>query len=194
MSNEVLPLSNAQISLTLDPAPAFLPALSTPVEVLKATATRIGLQVYTEDSQFGLLKTSLALAGETFVIDVDLELDAVSGNEEDDEMDQEAHNEGEGRFRLAKLTVNHVHGQATGRSSWVEKVLRQRIEAYLEAWNEILGAASSNNVYNVQARMVELEHELSDLLAMDKADPTVDWFEDLEKISVEVEKMISGDG
>jgi hypothetical protein len=49
----------------------------------------LGIETYLEDSQFGLLKTSLAIAGKRFVVDVDVEMDGDAGDEgEGDDIDE----------------------------------------------------------------------------------------------------------
>ncbi|WRT68530.1 uncharacterized protein IL334_005507 [Kwoniella shivajii] len=64
--------------------PSSLLSLS-PSALLQELSLSLGLQCFSEDSQFGLLKSSLAIAGTRFVVDVDLEVDTLQG-EDDDEM------------------------------------------------------------------------------------------------------------
>lgn len=118
------------------PKPAYT-SLS-PIELLTELANKLDIETYLEDSQFGLLKTSLALAGKRFVVDVDVEVDSPGpevGGEDEDEGEvggvggggglvshgddgaaaaargaggDQLDGDGRGRVRLSKLTANHV--------------------------------------------------------------------------------------
>ncbi|WOO77250.1 uncharacterized protein LOC62_01G000843 [Vanrija pseudolonga] len=80
----LLPLGSTLSSLPPAPRPLAAIAPLPPAELLSALGKRLGLQVFAEDSQFGLLKTSLTLAGERFVVDIDLEADAGDDMDEDE--------------------------------------------------------------------------------------------------------------
>lgn len=74
------------LGTTLASLPPCAPTLDAvvplpPSELLPALGKRLGLQVFVEDSQFGLLRKSLTLAGSRFVVDVDLEMDAAEGDQ-----------------------------------------------------------------------------------------------------------------
>lgn len=174
-------------------------------------AETIGIQAYLEESQFGLLKTSLTLAGTCFVVDLDLETDAVAGNEEDDEMDVDSRDprdtrseragerEGKGRVRLSKISANHVRGDVTGKSEWVAKVIKDKTEAYLDIWN--VGAKGWEGMVELEEKVRGLESELRDLkeldLIMERAgveDTTgVDWFMELEDIARKLDGLFTSE-
>ncbi|WVQ95070.1 hypothetical protein IAU59_002162 [Kwoniella sp. CBS 9459] len=130
-----------------------------PITLLQNLSTSLGLQAFIEDSQFGLLKSSLAIAGNRVVVDVDLETDTPMGGEDED-MDEdtragspstplpsavpfsnananarEAEKE-RGKVRLSKLVANHVTASGgTGKSEAITRLLRRQIELYLKLWN-----------------------------------------------------------
>ncbi|CAD6588535.1 MAG: hypothetical protein TREMPRED_005075 [Tremellales sp. Tagirdzhanova-0007] len=136
--------------------------LLTPVELLTTLARALSIQTYLEDSQFGLLKTSLTLAGNRFVVDVDLETDAAGNDDDDDYIDIEKRMEGRGRLRLSKLTANHVGpGGSTGKSESIAAVLRERFEAFLDSWNE------GEKGRRLEKLIRDLEDELQDLKVLD---------------------------
>lgn len=58
------------------------------MELLTAISERLGIETYLEESQFGLLKTTLAIAGKRFVLDVEIEADSTTSGDGDDQ-DQE---------------------------------------------------------------------------------------------------------
>jgi hypothetical protein len=164
-----------------------------PIELLKSLSTAIGIQFYLEESQFGLLKTSLTLAGACFVVDLDLETDAVSGNEEDDEMDGDTRSEaagqqereGKGKLRLSKISSSHVRGEVTAKSEWIAKVIKAVVEEYLHAWNE--GVKGWEGQVELEKRVRRLEAELRTLKELDEVAETsgtrgVDWFEELDVV------------
>lgn len=165
-----------------------------PSDLLSALGKRLGLQVFAEDSQFGLLRTSLTLAGSRFVVDVDLEADA--GDDADDATEPptaaatpvapngqaaaqaaalsslgvgltaaKALNE-RGKVRLAKLTANHVTpaGEA-GKSDWVGRVLRSALETHLEVWNR---ASNAERSVQLERSSRALETVLAELKALDE--------------------------
>jgi len=192
---------------SLVPSSSVFPSrlsLLTPVELLKSLSETIGIQAYLEESQFGLLKTSLTLAGTCFVVDLDLETDAVAGNEEDDEMEVDSRDprdarseglperEGKGRVRLSKISSNHVRGDVTGKSDWVARVIKEKMESYLELWNE--SKRGWSGMVELEKRVQGLERELRDLKELDVimeqagVDDTtgVDWFMELEQISTKL--------
>lgn len=162
--------------------------LLSPIELLTALAQSLAIQTYLEDSQFGLLKTSLALAGNRFVVDVDVETDAIGNEDDEEDVDVEKRMEGRGRVRLSKLTANHVGPTGgTGKSDWVATALRSRLEGYIEAWNE--GDRGRRSEGLIRA----LEGELRDLKGMDDLvvelgeGQVPDYFADLEEVARRVE-------
>lgn len=128
-------------------------------------------------------------------MDLDLETDAVAGNEEDDEMDVDARSEitgqereGKGKVRLSKITANHVKGEATGKSDWIARVLRDRVERYLAVWNE--KEKSWKGQMQVEDVIKGLEEQLRDLKELDdiaaaseKSEDQVDWFAEVEEVA-----------
>jgi hypothetical protein len=111
-----------------------------------ALAKARGIQEYQEDSQFGLLKVTLTLAGNCFVVDIDLETDAAA---DEDEVGSSAPTPalaisggngatepGSDSVRLSKIAVNYVtHGGGMEASEYVAGVLRSAVDAYLAVWN-----------------------------------------------------------
>ena len=138
-----------------------------PLELLRHLASKLSIQAYIEDSQFGLLKQSLALAGKSFVIDIDLETDPV-----------EDESPGLSGVRLSKLTANHVNGDATGKSEWIARVLKDKIGAYLEAWN---------TKGEVTETIASLESEFVDLKELDGL-TGANWFLELETVASEASR------
>ncbi|ORY35750.1 hypothetical protein BCR39DRAFT_511919 [Naematelia encephala] len=203
--SSLLPLSTSLASLTTPTStsssstittPPLIPSvriLLSPVNLLTTLAKSQGIETYLEDSQFGLLKTSLAIAGNRFVVDVDLETDASEGREDDEEGDDEdpktggATNgvEGRGKLRLSRLSANHVNKDGgTGKSTWVEEVLRDRLEKYLARWNS---EASKGRERQLEAMVVQLEREFTELkeldrLAEEQEGQGKEWFKDLEEL------------
>ena len=127
---------------------------------------------------------------------MDLETDAVAGNDEDDEMDVDSaivaegtgvEREGKGKVRLSKITANHVRGEATGKSDWIARVLREKLEVYLGVWNEG-GERDWDGQLRLEKAIRRVEKELRDLKELDQAaeragkDNGADWFTDLENL------------
>ena len=214
----LLPTATSLASLI--PSSTMFPtrlSLLSPVDLLKFLSETIGIQAYLEESQFGLLKTSLTLAGTCFVVDLDLETDAVAGNEEDDEMDVDSRDprdtrsevaverEGKGRVRLSKISSNHVRGDVTGKSDWVAKVIKEKMESYLEAWNADAGLGGGaglrgwEEMTELEERVRGLETELRDLKELDLIMERegvdqlggVDWFLELEDIGRKLEELFA---
>lgn len=196
--------------------------------MLRTLAAQVDIQIYLEDSQFGLLKTSLALAGVCFVVDVDLEVDAVDGEDEDgegnnvesaaeqgqiglEEINQstainpgkelrpgQEDREGKGRYRLSKITVNHVQGDVTGKSEWIAKVLRGKLEVYLGIWNQLVAMPEDERPWDAQVEMElairALGQELGDLKALDRlaealgSGQEADLFTNVDKIGPKIEE------
>jgi hypothetical protein len=160
-----------------------------------ALANAMGIQTYQEDSQFGLLKTSLAIAGSKFVLDVDLETDAAAGEEDDEvSMDQEASSTGgvadgtsRGKVRLSKLGVNHVSlSGATGRSEWIEEILKGRFLEYLRIWNESTGRGRS---YQLQISIDGVTQALEELSDLDGLATSWDGFAELEVVIKKIHEL-----
>ena len=181
-----------------------------PVQLLTGLAKHLGIQTFMEDSQFGLLKTSLALAGQRFVVDVDLETDPSPGEEQEDEDEPmtavraatplqtpgTAQLEGRGKVRLSKLNASYVAGSgSTVRSDWIARVLREHLEAYLELWNtKVVGPlAEGDRARGLEGLRKRLETELSRLVELDDLmgegtiDSPLDYFADLEIIASQVQ-------
>ena len=55
-----------------------------PIQLFQTLASNTGIQSYLEDSQFGLLMSTLTLAGAKFVVDIDLEMDGSDDPDDDD--------------------------------------------------------------------------------------------------------------
>lgn len=184
-----------------------------PAELLSALGKRLGLQVFAEDSQFGLLRTSLTLAGSRFVVDVDLETDAPEGDHTEPPTAEGTPagsaalgmsltplnlasattpvakapipSEERGKIRLAKLTASHVTpaGEA-GKSDWIARVLRALVEEHLACWNT-RGSMGKEASYRACAA---LESALGELKALDElaeaaSSNDADLFLDLETLA-----------
>ncbi|WWC90492.1 uncharacterized protein L201_005428 [Kwoniella dendrophila CBS 6074] len=192
--------------------------LLTPVKLLENISQELGLQCFIEDSQFGLLKSSLAIAGKNFVIDVDLEIDTLlegEGEGEDDvDMNHNNHiipNQGSnsssfniidentrGKTKLTKITINHVKSNGeTAKSIYIENVLKQLIESYLDIYNDNVN--NQDKIWEKQKRLDQLILGLGELKVLDdystsnSGDSTVhtkDGFEEIELLSKELEKLL----
>lgn len=189
-----------------------------PVELLQRLAARLDIQTYLEDSPFGLLKTSLTLAGNCFVVDVDIETDPVLGaNGEvdggeaeaeaaDDDMQppstaaaatiDKARTEGRGRVRASKLTATHVTAEGgTGKSDYLAAALLRGVEAYLAVWNESVPAEGKIAAEWARAKRLEkeirrLDAMLAEIKGLD-ADPGA--FVELEAVDKEVDGWFKGE-
>ncbi|RXK42445.1 hypothetical protein M231_00435 [Tremella mesenterica] len=190
-----------------------------PIRLLTSLAERLGIQGYIEESQFGLLKTSLALAGERFVVDVDLETDPSPGDDNADNDDEEElltaviegeKLEGRGRVRLSKLNATYVaRGGDTIKSDWIAQVLKERMIRYLDQWN--VPAPSILQEGERERKLEELkkgmEEALGELKALDDAEPgnkegtegslekghpAMDYFPELEVIAKQVSQWVKG--
>jgi hypothetical protein len=172
--------------------------------------------VFAEDSQFGLLRTSLTLAGSRFVVDVDLEMDAVEGDQTEPPTAagtpagstafgmsmtpltqafaatptpaKVPPAEERGEVRLAKLTASHVTpaGEA-GKSDWIEKVMRALLEEHLACYN----ALDTRGKEASYAACAALESALAELKALDELAEAAkgndaDLFLDLETLATGV--------
>ncbi|KAL1413354.1 hypothetical protein Q8F55_001113 [Vanrija albida] len=209
----LLPLGSTLLSLPPAMRPLAALAPLPPADLLPALGRRLGLQVFAEDSQFGLLKTSLTLAGERFVVDIDLEADA--GEDEDEggtEPPSAAATPGlgqglamtaveatpapsappppseRGKVRLAKLSANHVTPSgADGKSEHVARVLRAALDAHLTAWNAHEGQALEGACAALEGALAELK-ALDDLAAAGDA-TSPDLFADLEALAAGVARL-----
>jgi hypothetical protein len=152
-----------------------------PIQLLEAIAQRLGIETYLEESQFGLLKTTLAIAGKRFVLDVDLEVDS-AGVEEDEAVNTDPRR---GKVRLAKLLVNHVTKDGgTASSDYIASFLKELLEEYLEYWN---GERDQEEGERVIKR---LWNELGDLAGLDSmAESGRDWFAELERMAARVKGL-----
>ncbi|GMK57565.1 hypothetical protein CspeluHIS016_0403990 [Cutaneotrichosporon spelunceum] len=184
-----------------------------PAQLLSVLGERLGLQVFSEDSQFGLLRTSLTLAGSRFVVDVDLEMDAAEGDQTEPPTAvgtpaggntfgmslmqtfpttptpaKVPPAEERGKVRLAKLTASHVTpaGDA-GKSDWVAQALRTVLEEHLACYNS-QGVRSKEVCY---AACEAVEMALAELKALDELAEAAkgndaDLFQDLETLAAGV--------
>jgi hypothetical protein len=191
--NALLPLETSLLTCsssapTLTPLPSLMVNL-TPVELLQALAKELDIQTYLEDSQFGLLKTTLTLAGNCFVIDVDLETDPSPGEDADVDVEAEAEAEADGadgaasmseagraegdargKVRLSKLGVNHVTpGGGTGKSEHIAKVLKGGMVAYVEEWNKrVDGSDAGLRAERLEERIGRVKAMLEEVKVMDE--------------------------
>lgn len=159
-----------------------------PMDLLVAISQRLGIETYLEESQFGLLKTTLAIAGKRFVLDVELEADSTALADETETPAPTPHptapaevDEARGSVRLAKLVVNHVTADGgTANSPSVGNAIRQGLEAYLISWND--SVVQDGQEEAVEAVINRLWEDMSDLAALDglKEEGGKDWFAELE--------------
>ncbi|WVN86250.1 uncharacterized protein L203_101411 [Cryptococcus depauperatus CBS 7841] len=163
----LLPTASILHSLSLplnNPNPPFPSArLSIPPHtLLQHLSVASGLQTFVEDSQFGLQQSSLAIAGERCVVDVDLGVD-LGGEEDESRMGTPMvgmtptetpfmiatplisavpptagtiHSDERAKVKLLKLVASHVTPSGgTGQSSYICAVLSDRINSYLALYN-----------------------------------------------------------
>jgi hypothetical protein len=178
-----------------------------PTSLIEALGKRLGLQVFTEDSQFGLLRMALTLAGARFVVDVDLETDAALGDKTEppsvagtpqpsaESVPLVVPLEQRGLVRLAKISANHVtpSGDA-GKAEYIASVLRVALESHLELWNASHGARTAELETSTRA----LEATLAELKTLDElaeaASATdADVFADLESLAAGVAGIADDD-
>lgn len=148
-------------------------------------AQRLGIETYLEESQFGLLKTTLAIAGKRFVLDVDLEVDSATGLEEDEAGPSVNADPRRGKVRLAKLLVNHVTKDGgTASSDSIGLAIKAVLEEYLEYWN---GERDQEEEERIIKRFWE---ELGDLAGLDAiAGSGRDWFAEIETLSARIKGL-----
>ena len=125
---------------------------------------------------------------------MDLETDAdINDDDEKDgndtDVDVEKRMEGRGRVRLSRLTANHVNPVgSTGKSDWIARGLRERLERYLEIWNE------GDQAGKLEVLIMGLERELRDLKILDDLvvllgeGDVPDYFADLEEAAKRVDR------
>jgi hypothetical protein len=213
----LLPLTEALVPQPLPPSGLLSPQVSfSPIELLQALAKELDIQTYLEDSQFGLLKTSLTLAGNRFVVDIDLETDPAAGEDADVDIDADAEgdtscatgnagvterdSDARGKVRLSKLGVNHVTSNGgTGKSEHVAAVLRAGLEGYLEEWDG--GADGEEGVRKasrLEKRVRRLRYMLEQIKVLDEVavstNEGADHFADLEEVARTIEGWIKGEG
>jgi hypothetical protein len=184
--------------------PSFSISLA-PIQLLDSISQRLGIETYLEESQFGLLKTTLAIAGKRFVLDVDLEVDSATGAEgEDDDppatgstsMAQNTATTGDtrrGRVRLTKLIVNHVtKDEATARSDSVGMALQRIIEEYVEYWNSDRQSQNQGHEKEGERLVKALWDEMSDLAGLDRMAEGSgrDLFTELEEVAGLVKGLV----
>jgi hypothetical protein len=193
-------------SLTPDSSrPPSYPISLAPIQLLESISQRLGIETYLEESQFGLLKTTLAIAGKRFVLDVDLEVDSATGAEgEDDDppatgstaMAQNTATTGDtrrGRVRLTKLIVNHVtKDEATARSDSVGMSLQRIIEEYVEYWNSDRQSQIQGHEKEGERLLKALWDEMSDLAGLDRMAEGSgrDLFTELEEVAGLVKGLV----
>ncbi|WVR09491.1 hypothetical protein IAU60_006559 [Kwoniella sp. DSM 27419] len=181
-----------------------------PIALLQELSTSLGLQAFIEDSQFGLLKSSLAIAGGRVVVDVDLEMDTLGGEEDDEDaptaiaagssaslpasINATGGSAERGKVRLAKLQANHVTSSGdTGKSKHLTAVLRARLESYLELWN----MGEGGDLWQRSKSMEQLRGALEELKRLDdvaeaytgEGETAVDWFDMLEQGAVAIDGL-----
>ncbi|KAE8541855.1 hypothetical protein D1P53_002029 [Cryptococcus gattii VGV] len=211
-SASLLPQGASSSSKPLFPSSHLL---SQPTVLLQSIASAVKLQTFLEDSQFGLQQSSLAIAGERLVVDVDLGVDL--GGEEDESrmgtpmgtprpytpvhggmMASSALTQNvdeRGKVKLLKLVASHVTPSGgTGQCEWVRKVLDELVNDYLTLWNAPLleeGYSVEKGLWEREEAARKLEQAFADLKWFDDVarDGSVDWFEELEKITGTVEKL-----
>lgn len=146
----------------------------TPADLLQDLTKRLGLQCFAEDS--GDRKTSLTLAGERFVVDIDVESSA------------------SGLTTIPKLTATHITpGGETGSSEWVERVLRAALDNYSSLWNARQGKEDElrSSARALECMLGELKM-LDELAVRDKTG--IDYFAELETLAIAVEERTKGSG
>lgn len=116
----------------------------------------------------------MTLAGERFVVDVDIETDS------------------DGKVTIHKLTATHITpGGETGKSEWIERVMRKAIDNHTSLWNLRQG---NDDKLRASGRAVEcLLGELKmldDLAVRDKTG--IDYFAELETLTAAVEEKVKG--
>ncbi|OWZ62414.1 hypothetical protein AYX15_05454 [Cryptococcus neoformans] len=190
--------------------------LSQPTILLQSIASAVSLQTFLEDSQFGLQQSSLAIAGERLVVDVDLGVD-LGGEEDESRMGTPMgtprpytplpgaiptsaltqNSDERGKVKLLKLVASHVTPSGgTGQCEWVRKVLNELVNDYLALWNAPVldeGYTPEKSLWEREETARKLEREFADLKWFDDVagDESVDWFEELEKITGTVEKLVA---
>lgn len=188
------------------------------MELLTAISKRLGIETYLEESQFGLLKTTLAIAGKRFVLDVELEADSTTSGEEGDgegdEMETPAPTPtpggpsdaqkqasgsgdgggGRGKVRLAKLMVNHVTKDGgTANSTHIANAIRQGLDQYLTLWNsEDESSSMGEREGEVEGIIKRVWDDMSDLAALDDMSESSerDWFAELEQQATIVQGLV----
>ncbi|OCF44024.1 hypothetical protein I317_02132 [Kwoniella heveanensis CBS 569] len=199
--------SSTQASLFASPL-----QLLSPITLLQSLSTSLGLQAFIEDLQFGLLKSSLAIAGNRVVVDVDLETDTPVGGEDEDVEDdvqagststplpsaalsssKEADKE-RGKVRLSKLVANHVTASGgTGKSEAITNILKLQIEKYLQLWNG--HPASTDQDQAGLANRWEMVHEKEECLqGLRNVLAELKVIDDLAEQGQNFEKLKSGQG
>nr|XP_019011591.1 uncharacterized protein I206_03693 [Kwoniella pini CBS 10737]OCF50372.1 hypothetical protein I206_03693 [Kwoniella pini CBS 10737] len=180
--------------------------LLNPIELLEKISLEIKLQCFIEDSQFGLMKSSLAIAGNKFVCDVDL-IDNISYSqnqqEEEEEDDDDDNLEDENmnninknnnikksienqnltnseKIKLSKISFNHItFSENTEKSEYITFILKFLIEDYLNIFynDQIDNWKKQNVLENLKSGLKELK-ELDEYTT----EQGKDGFEELEKI------------
>lgn len=219
----LLPLGTTLLSLPPAARPLAALCVLPPSDLLSALGRRLDLQVFAEDSQFGLLRTSLTLAGSRFVVDVDLEADSMGESEPPTaagtpafgtpafppltpltfggapERDRERERL-TGQMRVAKLSANHITPAGEdGKSEWIAKVLRGLLEAHLAKWNECREADEDVALETLLPSAEALEQALAEVKVLDElaegmGKGEVDLFADLEALGAGLEEGLDGAG
>jgi hypothetical protein len=129
------------------------------------------------------LKTTLAIAGKRFVLDVEVEVDSATGVEEDAGPSMSNSDPRRGKVRLAKILVNHVTKEGgTASSASIGRAVQAVVEEYLVYWN---GERTSESEEKIVERLWE---ELGDLAGLDSMteESGRDWFAELEQMAEKV--------
>lgn len=102
-----------------------------------------------------------------------------------------------GKVKLLKLVASHVTPSGgTGQCEWVRKVLNELVNDYLALWNAPVleeGYSLEKGLWEREETARRLEQEFADLKWFDDVagDESVDWFEELEKITGTVERLVA---
>lgn len=150
--------------------------------------------MFSEDSQFGLLKQSLAIAGSSFVVDIDLETDAVPDDAAHAAPSTDA-SSGQGKVRLSKLEVNHVTADGGNEASpHIRDVLEKLVAAYIAAkYADAEGYKQERErAKEVQRRINALREGLEAVQKLDGATGSDSLFAALEEAAATIQALYKG--
>ena len=174
-----------------------------PIQCIADACLKLDLQVYSEESQFGLLKTGMTIAGKCFVVDLEFEFDSVPEDVPPaspsspvppvppvpPSTGQSSHKEPlqRGKIRLGEIRISYVKGDKQGKNNHIAHCLSSRLEKYLHHWNEPEPSSPHSLEWVLGLdRMVHAVHDmLSDLKDFDvvaSLDGEIDWYAELETL------------